>query len=52
VADPEDSARGRRRGPVGCAPSWGAGGRELGVSGFAPTSWSINAFCVMVKPFS
>jgi len=37
VADPEDSARGRRRGPVGCAPSWSAGGRApAGVGGEAP----------------
>jgi len=27
VADPENGAKGRQRGPVGCAPSWGAGGK-------------------------
>ena len=50
VADPEDGARGRRREPVGCAPSWGAGGRVP--AGGLGQSWSINAFCAMVKPFS
>ena len=54
VADPEDGSRGRRRGPVGCAPSWGAGGRAPagGLGAKPPRSWSINAFCVMAKPFS
>jgi len=54
VADPEDGARGRRRAHVGCAPSWGARGRApAGGLGAKPArSWSINAFCVIAKPFS
>jgi len=38
----------------GCAPSGGAGGRDLagGVSPPPARSWSIIAFCVMVKAFS
>jgi len=32
----------------------GAGGRApaVGLGAKPPRSWSINAFCVMVKPFS
>jgi len=29
VGAPQDVARGRRRGPVGCTPSWGARDRAL-----------------------
>jgi len=45
---------GERRGSKGCAPSGGAGDRAPAEgSGAKPhRSWSVNAFCVMVKSFS
>jgi len=44
LADPEDGAMGRRRGPVGCAPDWGAGGRAAtgGMGAKAHRSWTAG----------
>jgi len=53
VADREDGATGAKR-VWGYADNGGAGGQSprWGLGGESPRSWSINAFCVMVKAFS
>jgi len=49
MADPEDGARGRQRGPVGCGPSWGARGRTpAGGLGEAPQKLEYS--CILCPP--
>jgi len=54
VVDSEDGAKGEAKAACGLCPQLGCRGRApaggLGVR--PPRSWSINAFCVTVKPFS
>jgi len=51
VADPQSRASGAK-GSGGCATSGDGGARAPADGSGGHISWSINAFCVMIKAFS